>query len=94
MGLIRNEPNYEALQQEKKAKEINDSMGKRKLDDIGGDENQDSLRYSIEKIIALKKFMENKKITAAEVNIVNQQDILIEQNFVIIRLLNGILQKM
>ena len=84
----------EQKKQREMKERIDRNMKVHGLDTIPGEENQNSLRCSIEKIIAVKEFMKYKKVTAADVELLNQQDVIIEQNFVIIRLLNEILKKL
>lgn len=74
-------------------KRIENNMKKHGLDGIVGDENQNALRNIIENLITLgDEFRDKSRFTEPDMQYIQmrQQQIMVDQNFVIIRLLNEI----
>ena len=77
------------------AKTIRKMMGERGLDSVQGPENRQSLEFAMAREYEIRRILGQNTISINDYNLMDtmQRSILIEQNYVIIRMLNEMLKK-
>ena len=77
------------------AKTIQKMMGERGLDSVQGSENRQSLEFAMAREYEIRRILGQNTISINDYNLMDtmQRSILIEQNYVIIRMLNEMLKK-